>query len=96
MHRCTYSILGLAVLLAGCNSGETEQGPPKAGAESETAAQVERTENSFKPTRSASPAENDRQAKELVDAMLVRLDEQLEFLKSEIQLATSESEQQDV
>lgn len=96
MHRFTYCILGLAVLLAGCNSGETEQGPPKAGAESETAAQVEGTENAFNPTRSDSPAENDRQAKELVDAMLVRLNEQLEFLKSEIKLATSESEQQDV
>ena len=43
--------------------------PPKAGAESETAAQVEGTENAFNPTRSDSPAENDRQAKELVDAI---------------------------
>jgi len=96
MRRYSYSFLVCAVLFVGCQSGENEQAPAKSKTGGETAAQTERSDEVSQSMRSESPPENDRRAKELVDAMMVRLEEERAFLKSEIQLAASEAEQRDV
>jgi len=96
MRWSSYSFLVCAVLFVGCQSGETEQAPPKSKTGGETAAQTEGPGEVSQSMRSESPAENDRRAKELVDAMMVRLEDERAFLKSEIQLAASEAEQRDV
>ena len=93
MHRYLYPFLVTAVLFVGCESGSAEKTSAKGDAGSESTASVEENANAFKPTRAQSPEENDRRAKALVDDMLARLDEQLKFLKSEVELANSENEQ---